>query len=268
MAKGHAELHILTEYAPFSMGFVIITKEDRAIIIDGGTPHELHNVEDHVGDREVAAWIITHPHPDHIGCLIYAMRKGSPILKRVKRFVCNFHSPEFFKACGGECVADVDKFRRYTSENAYRVDSPLAGDVMDIDGLHFEFLFSKDEKYTKNYVNDSSLVFRVTGNKRNVLFLGDLGPIAGDDLLAMHGDHLRSDIVQMAHHGHMCVHKEVYEAIDPNACIWCCASWLYNEPDKLISEDMYGVGHTRKWMAEIGHQTHYVTKDGDQIIDI
>ena len=28
------------------------------------------------------------------------------------------------------------------------------------------------------------------------------------------------------------------------------------------------VAETRKWMAEIGHQQHIVTKDGDAVIDI
>ena len=58
--KKRAKLHVLTEYSQYSMGFVIITPEDRAIIIDGGRSLELPNVEAHVGDRPVAAWILTH----------------------------------------------------------------------------------------------------------------------------------------------------------------------------------------------------------------
>ena len=109
-------------------------------------------------------------------------------------------------------------------------------------------------------------MFRVHGRKQNILFLGDLGPIAGRELLSRHGRYLESDVVQMAHHGHMCVEKDVYEAIDPRACIWCCQSWLYNENDREIQPNMYGVAMTRKWMDEIGVTEHYITKDGDQII--
>ena len=143
---------------------------------------------------------------------------------------------------------------------------PVAGDEIEIDGLRIEFLFNKDERFVQNVTNDSSLVFRVHGRKQNILFLGDLGPIAGRELLKKHGDYLQSDIVQMAHHGHMCVEKEVYEAIDPIGCIWCCQSWLYNENDREILPDMYGVAMTRRWMDEIGVTEHYVTKDGDRII--
>ena len=68
---------------------------------------------------------------------------------------------------------------------------------------------------------------------------------------------LKADIVQMAHHGHMNVGMEVYAAIMPEACLWCCADWLYNEPEissylvdrkKLLNRrhtGMYGTAVTR-----------------------
>ena len=263
-----ASLYILTEYTPFSMGFVLITPSNRAIVIDGGTAGELHNVIEHIGDRPIAAWILTHPHGDHIGALLYAMRKEKPILQQVKRFICNFHTPAFLRSCGGDEALNVEHFNSYTETHGIPVDRPICGDRWKIDGLEFECLFSKSEKYTENYVNDSSMVFRITGEKQSVLFLGDLGPAAGEELLATQGKHLRTNVVQMAHHGHMSVKKNVYEAIDPCVCIWCCASWLYNERDAEISKDMYGVGTTRRWMREIGNQIHIVTKDGNQVIDI
>jgi hypothetical protein len=61
----------------------------------------------------------------------------------------------------------------------------------------------------------------------------------------------------------------VYEAIDPNVCIWCAASWLWQEHEGAnYLKGEACVTEVRKWMAEIGHQQHIVTKDGDTIIDI
>lgn len=269
MATRRAELHILTDYSPYSMGFVLITPNDRAIIIDGGRPLELHNVAAHVGDRPVAAWILTHPHGDHISCFNYALKHDHPLIGATDQFICNFHSSDFYAKYSSEAEAKTClEFETYREKIADRIWSPVTDDTFEIDGLQFEILFHRDEKYTSNVVNDSSLVFRVTGKKQNVLFLGDLGPIAGRDLLAKHGAYLESDVVQMAHHGHMCVEKDVYEAIDPRACIWCCQSWLYNENERLIRPDMYGTGLTRRWMNEIGVIEHYVTKDGDQVITV
>ena len=267
MKQKRAQLHILTEYSQYSMGFVIITPEDRAIIIDGGRSLELPNVAAHVGDRPVAAWILTHPHSDHITCINHALKHSHPLIERTEKFIYNFHSKEYYctYAREGERQPFLDfdeRIKPYTD----RVWNPVAGDEIVIDGLRIEFLFSKDEQFTEHCMNNGSLVFRVYGRKQNILFLGDLGPHAGRELLRMHGEYLASDIVQMAHHGHMCVEKNVYEAIDPIACIWCCQSWLYNEDDRLILPDMYGVALTRRWMEEIGVTEHYVTKDGDRVV--
>ena len=73
----------------------------------------------------------------------------------------------------------------------------------------------------------------------------------------------------MAHHGHVGVRKDVYEAIDPNVCIWCAASWLWQEHEGVrYLNGEHSVTVTRQWMAEIGNQRHIVTKDGDAVIDI
>ena len=267
MKNKRAMLHILTEFSQYSMGFVIITPEDRAIIIDGGRSLELPNLAEHVGDRPVAAWILTHPHSDHITCINHALKTGHELIERTKKFIYHFHECEFYSQYTKEGEREpylqfIERIKPYED----RVWHPVTGDRINIDGLEIEFLFHKDEIFTSNVSNDSSLVFRVHGRKQNILFLGDLGPIAGRELLRRHGNYLASDVVQMAHHGHMCVEKDVYEAIDPRACIWCCQSWLYNENDRLIAPDMYGVAMTRRWMEEIGVTEHYVTKDGNQVI--
>jgi beta-lactamase superfamily II metal-dependent hydrolase len=269
MTKGVAELHVLTEFCPFAMGFVIITPEDRAIIIDGGTYTEAHNVKAHVGDRPVAAWFLTHTDGDHVGCLRDMINTEDPFLDRVECFYANFHTTEFFRSLNGESHAKwVELYESYLEKSGKKSVRPVKGDSFTIDGLRFDILFSKNEAYVTNYSNNASLVFRVTGKKRNVLFLGDMGAEAGAELLGDYGDSLRSDIVQMAHHGHVGVEKNVYEAIDPNVCIWCAASWLWQEhAGARYLGDGVCVTATRQWMAEIGHQQHIVTKDGDAVID-
>ena len=127
---------------------------------------------------------------------------------------------------------------------------------------------------TDNLMNDSSLVFKVSTPNKSVLFLGDLGPEGGDVLYRESRHLLKADMVQMAHHGHMCCGMEVYAAIAPEACLWCCPYRLYDEseiPKDLVDYEyaksyartrMYGTSMTRKWMDQLGVKTHYVTKDG------
>ena len=131
-----------------------------------------------------------------------------------------------------------------------------------------------------NLLNDSSLVFTVTTPNKKVIFLGDLGPEGGDVLYEESRHLLKADIVQMAHHGHMNVGMEVYAEVMPEACLWCCADWLYNEPEiphylvdrkklrKMQREGMYGTTVTRRWMDILGVKKHYVTKDGTNEIEL
>ena len=84
----------------------------------------------------------------------------------------------------------------------------------------------------------------------------------------------------MAHHGHMNVGMEIYAEIMPEACLWCCPDWLYNEPDfpEYLSKTekhfhdgrmrMFGTAVTRRWMDKLGVKTHYVTKDGTHEIEL
>jgi ribonuclease BN (tRNA processing enzyme) len=154
MVKGKAELHVLTEFCPFAMGFVIITSENRAIIIDGGTYTEMPNVKAHVGDRPIAAWIITHTDKDHFAGLKDMMLANDPYLDRVECFYANFHTPAFFRSMGDETYASwVEIYDAYREKGKQKFITPVRGDHFDIDGLSFDFLFSKDEKYVKNYSN-------------------------------------------------------------------------------------------------------------------
>lgn len=60
--------------------------------------------------------------------------------------------------------------------------------VIDVDELQIAFLFCREERYLypkpNLAVNEASIAFKVTApGMRSVLFLGDLGPEGGSDLL-------------------------------------------------------------------------------------
>ena len=109
MPRNRAFLHILTEYSQYSMGFVLITPKNRAVIIDGGRPMELPNVAAHVGDRPVAAWFLTHPHSDHITCINHAIKHDHPLIAATERFIYRFPAPEFCtsRLTEGECTPEA-----------------------------------------------------------------------------------------------------------------------------------------------------------------
>ena len=265
------ELYMLTEHSPFMMGFVFLTDGGRAIVIDGGRPADMPYLLEIVGNRKIAAWILTHPHLDHISGFNSLLAQNFDI-DRIGKVYYNFPSLEFVNQCEPQYTDRAD-FEAVLPKLGDKAVVAHPGMQVQIDELCVDFLFCGEERYylpkPNVAINESSLVFKVTApGMKSVLFLGDLGPEGGRDLLKTCAENLPSDIVQMAHHGHSGVTEVVYQKIAPQACMWCAPDWLYDEGDYEIEPELWGTMHTRKWMEKLGVKTHYVTKDGTQKIDI
>ena len=283
-------LYQITETSKFMMGFVLVTKQNNAIVVDGGRPEDMPLLKEYIGGRHISAWILTHGHGDHISGIVSEFQKDGGADFDIEKIY--YHMPpydELMQKTEGE-VPDLHYFRAELAglvgfngiehmfgDRAYIVEQ---GESIEVDECKIDFLFTYHDGLYSNLLNDSSVVFMVTTPNKKVLFLGDLGPEGGDVLYEESRDKLKADIVQMAHHGHMNVGMEVYAAIMPEACMWCCADWLYNEPEipkyladrkklrRMQRERMYGTTVTRKWMDILGVKTHYVTKDGTNCIEL
>jgi glyoxylase-like metal-dependent hydrolase (beta-lactamase superfamily II) len=281
-------LYQITETSKFMMGFVIVTKENNAIVIDGGREEDMPLLKKYIGGRHISAWILTHPHYDHINGFITEFKKNKLEDFDVEKVYYNF--PPYEKLIGRTDVPDpvyfnadlkdLGEFTEIEPEFADIAHIVKQGESITVDECKIDFIYTYHEGLVSNLINDSSLAFALTTPNTRIMFLGDLGPEGGDVLYEESRHLLKADIVQMAHHGHMNVGMEVYAAIMPKACLWCCADWLYEEdeiPDYLEDratlrahqrERMYGTKITRQWMDILGVEQHYVTKDGTNIIEI
>ncbi|MBE7044085.1 MAG: MBL fold metallo-hydrolase [Ruminococcaceae bacterium] len=266
------KLYMLTEHSLFMMSFVFITDRDTAVVIDGGNPEDMPHLFEMIGERKIAAWILTHPHFDHISGFVQEIEHGK-LAERIERIYYNFPSAEFVKSCEPEIEpCSILDFNRILPDIKEKCTIVQPGMLAEVDGLEIEFLFCGEERFRypkpNLAVNESSIVFRVTADgMKSVLFLGDSGPEGGRALLHECGDRLKSDIVQMSHHGHSGVTEEVYQCIAPKICLWCAPEWLWEEEDIEFEPELWGTKHQRKWMDDMG-VTHYVTKDGTQMIPI
>lgn len=145
-----------------------------------------------------------------------------------------------------------------------------SGDAYAFGPARVHVLREPDPAITANCINNSSVVFRLDVNGHRVLFLGDLGTEGGAHLLqSVPREALRSDVVQMAHHGQHGVEQPVYEAIQPRCCLWCTPGWLWDNlgPDGCDSSP-FGTLILRSWMSEMGVHRHFMNTFGDARVDL
>ncbi len=168
------------------------------------------------------------------------------------------------------------------------IHSGKCNSMLDFDELHIDVLLTCDDvfwgcdnittKYSATQANDarpafsnktlkeivsinfneSSMVFRMTFSGKSVLITGDAAYACGVMLKRYHDANatdsskyfnLKSDVVQLAHHGWSGLQKTVYTAIDPDVGLWPSAIEVYNSPK---DSTQYRTYYARQWFSEMG----------------
>lgn len=197
----------ITQYGPRDINasfYTIYNQEEGLIVIDGGWTEDAAYVREIINSFgvPVEAWILTHPHQDHIG----AFNALYPDLDEItvnSIYTVDMASPE-------ECLAvvswdSVDAYNDFLALEIPNLQYVYTGDVLEICGLQIEILSAYDENVkniSRDYLNDGSMMFKVSGNEDSFLFCADVGINMSDYLLQKHGaEKLSADYLQMGHHG-------------------------------------------------------------------
>jgi len=150
----------------------------------------------------IAAWILTHHHPDHVNCFkeyaksyqdkveVQSIIYNNPALSRVKS---NENTVKEFEAI----ERAVESFPETT-----KLYNPHIGEVFHIRNARFECYFTQEDLESVHFwnTNNTSIVFKMELGNSKVLWLGDVGSGASDFLINNYFDLLEADVVQIAHH--------------------------------------------------------------------
>lgn len=247
----------------------ILQSKTKTIIIDGGVSGDRNQITNFIRENninKIDAWYFTHPHADHMGafCSIY---KNAVIIP-VDKIYHHFPSVDALKEYGSRNEAEValwDQMEEiFANKFLGKVEKVNVGDRMTFDEISIEILRVHNPAITTDFVNNSSMVFRIENANASILILGDLGVAGGQDVMSkVPLKFLQTDYTQMAHHGQQGVSKEFYDYIIPKRCLWPTPTWLWdNDNGGGYNSGSWKTLETRSWMEELGVTEHYVSKDG------
>lgn len=250
-----------------NLSIVIKSPHGKLIVIDGGWEADATKLSELILQQggKVDAWLITHPHEDHVGALCAILNDASRKI-RIDKIYCSLATPDWYRQVSptGAGIAD-QLLSAFTKLPVGTVKNNIGrGTEIDIDDVHIRVLNNRGT-YTYNGVNNSSLVYKINVSGQSILILGDLAYDGGKDLIkTCTAAELKSDIVQMAHHGQQGVDQDAYALIAPTTCLWPTPAWLWNNDNGGgVGSGPWGTLTTRAWMDALGVKDNRSLKDGD-----
>jgi len=161
------------------------------------------------GIRSIDYLVLTHPHPDHYGGLIYVIE--------------NFRIEEVW--LNGRRTRGSEMFFRKIVEKNINFRILRRGDVLEaqkyrIRVLHpYDEFFADSERGDFSNENSGSLVLKYESDDVSVLFTGDIEMEAEESMRPL-GKWLRSEIMKVPHHGGRTSSSSGFlEAVDPRIAV-------------------------------------------------
>ena len=252
------------------MGYLLKTSTGKLIVIDGGTTDDTKQLIDKINKNgsKVDYWFLTHAHDDHVGAFTQIVNNTDI---EIENIYVSVNELEWYEQNEPARLEFTKTFLDTLSQEKIKdkVIEPTLNEKIKIDNIEIEILGIKNPEITENAGNEQSMVFTINTGKTKLLFLGDTGVKSSEKLLANQKEKLKSDIVQMSHHGQSGATKELYKVIQAKICLWPTPEWLWNNDIGTgKNSGTWKTLETRSWMQELKVKKHYVAKDGNITINI
>lgn len=249
--------------------FIITTEDGKVIVIDGGfsfeTDYFIQYLKAVTGKRvpKVDAWVLTHPHTDHVEVFNEVAENRS---KQVKfdKVMLHYVPYELYESRSQEeGMQMVGEFNRISKAFPEKVQILNTGDVFNIGAAKITVLYTADTSFID--INEHSVIFRMDLGGKSAVFTGDAQVNAGNKTLAKwkDTDMLDCDICKMAHHGQDGVDRNFYEAVSPEICLWPTPTWVWDNVNGNLK-----TLEVRAWIEELGVKENYIAWQGSQVIYI
>ena len=217
------------------LGLIMHLPNGKFIIFDGGFSKwdQLYKKLVEIapkGDKiVVAAWFVSHPHYDHQDAVTYFVQKHATTVD-VENIFYNYATSDYYKNTSEESnssglegvTSGLDAVLDANFTRTTKIIKPHTGQVYNFGSVSAEILYTVEDVMPSklDYVNSSSLVVRFKIKDQTILALADATHTVSTILQNTYGSHLKSDIVQLAHHGTYPGHASLYTKINAPVLLW------------------------------------------------
>lgn len=239
------------------MGY-LVHAGDSLVVIDGGYEEEADALRKEIAENggRVDAWILTHPHPGHIGAAMRILQ--SPAGLTVGTVCCSLPESKWVGVYEPEYAGLVEDLQNLLKRYHARTDLQN-GDQLSFGAAAFQVLNARNPGIVKSALNNSSLVLRLDCGGDAVLFLADAEEEAARLMMRRYTRELRCPVIQMSCHGRNGVGMFAYRHIHPTACFWPCPKWLWeNDAGHGPGTGPWDTVRTRDWMERLGVRENFV----------
>lgn len=216
----------------YGMSYLIRLSDGRFLVIDGGWEFEPDadklmqqlRIQSPFQKPVIAAWIFTHPHIDHYRCFLVFHEKYREQVQ-IQAFLYNFPQmtedlvsrvPRLLEE---EETEYLQRLETYVARTGAPVMRPHTGQTYYFGDVCMEVLASTDDAcYGDCSLNSVSLVLRMEIAGQKILFCGD-SELDMVFLAERYGSYLKSDLLQVTHHGFNGGTTEAYRLVDPEVCL-------------------------------------------------
>ncbi len=244
----------------------VIEYNNKTAVIDGGNLPDADYLSSFLDGSYVDAWFITHLHYDHAEALIEILNRD--LIPRIGKI----YMPEADR----DWIARNDQsfgiftYDRFFSAAGRRGIAPVilnSGDIVYIDDLKFEILSAFNSELP--LLNNSSLVIKIYYGDLSVMFTADLQKEGGAKMLAAAPEKLKSDVLQVAHHGNTDINYDFFQAVKPVICLWPSTEKLWNNDNGGgFNTGTYQTVTVRDYMTGLGVKENMVQYEGLQCLEL
>ncbi|MBE6547196.1 MAG: hypothetical protein E7668_07175 [Ruminococcaceae bacterium] len=202
------------------------------------------------GKPVITAWFMTHAHSDHGDMAAEFMREYRD---RIDLRMIAFNFPDFdtieIKGEHPKWMATVaENFRREAAACGAKAWVYHTGQKMAFPGCEVEIVYTQEDFYPYRHEdvfyfpwgNHTSAAYRFTFADKTFLTLGDCEQWLCRHMAENYGTALKSDILQVTHHGANGGYLPLYRVIDPDICFWPTQQYAFEvAPDNLGTIEGY-----------------------------